>query len=334
MALPDIRRTRAGYVFLAVVLGQILLISAQVGARGGGHALQAVVVGAFARGAAGRSAPPWTPSGAPGTATSGCTASRRRIDELTSRLAAAQLTIAEQRALVNRSHDLEALLGLRDRSSLSTLAVDVIAAGATPDFRTLTIDRGTADGVRQDMAVIAPDGVVGRVVVPGERAAKVQLLLDRNAAAGAIIERSRAQGIAVGGGDDRLRLEYVPAEADIVVGDTVLTSGIDGIFPKGFVIGRVESADRSGGAYRRIVVAPAVDFRRLEDVLVVLTPPPNRRTGDGSVGVKGAWIVLASLAALALQTTLARLFPGPVAVDLVLVVVVYVALSSGPWPAC
>ena len=94
-------------------------------------------------------------------------------------------------------------------SKLKTAAAEIIGAAATPDFRTVTIDKGTRDGLRADMAVIAPAGVVGRVVVPSLRAAKVQLLVDRNAAAGALIERSRAQGVVVGGGDDRLRLEYV-----------------------------------------------------------------------------------------------------------------------------
>ena len=83
------------------------------------------------------------------------------------------------------------------------------------------------------MAVIAPAGVVGRVVVPSARAAKVQLLIDRNAAAGALIERSRAQGVVVGAGDERLRMEYVSELADVVVGDVVVTSGIDGIYPEG-----------------------------------------------------------------------------------------------------
>jgi rod shape-determining protein MreC len=128
------------------------------------------------------------------------------------------------------------------------------------------------------MAVIAPAGVVGRVVVPSLRAAKVQLLIDRNAAAGALIERSRAQGVVVGAGDELLRLEYVSEIADVAVGDVVVTSGIDGIFPKGFIIGRVEALDRSGRAYRRIAVRPAVDFSSLEEVLVVLTPTPARET--------------------------------------------------------
>src|SRR5207237_4332947 len=133
------------------------------------------------------------------------------------------------------------------------------AAGATPDFRTVTIDKGTLDGVKANMAVIAPAGVVGRVVMPTTRAAKVQLLIDRNAAAGALVERSRAQGVVTGGGGDRLRMDYVSEVADVRVGDLVVTSGIDGIYPKGYVIGQVESVEKSGNSYKTIIVKPAVD---------------------------------------------------------------------------
>jgi len=122
---------------------------------------------------------------------------------------------------------------------------------------------------------------VGRVVVPSRRAAKVQLLIDRNAAAGAIDERSRAQGVVVGAGDRRLQMEYVSEVSDIVVGDLVVTSGIDGIYPKGYAIGRVETVERAGGAYKRIVVKPAVDFSSIEEVLVVLTLGPGREATEG-----------------------------------------------------
>jgi rod shape-determining protein MreC len=125
------------------------------------------------------------------------------------------------------------------------------------------------------MAVISPAGVVGRVVLPSARAAKVQMLIDRNAAAGALIERTRAQGIVVGQGDS-LRMQYVPGTADVKPGDLVVTSGIDRIYPKGFVIGTVDVVDRGPGTYHEISVRPAVDFSRLEEVLVVLTPPPGR----------------------------------------------------------
>jgi rod shape-determining protein MreC len=164
---------------------------------------------------------------------------------------------------------------------LSTVAAEIIAAGATSEFRTITIDKGTTDGLRSDMAVLAPAGVVGRIVVPSARAAKVQLLVDHNAAAGALVERSRAQGVVVGEGEEKLRMDYVSEIADVVTGDVVVTSGIDKIFPKGFVIGRVEAVDKSGGLYKRITVRPAVDFKSLEEVLVVLTLSPAREAERG-----------------------------------------------------
>jgi len=153
---------------------------------------------------------------------------------------------------------------------------------ASPEFRTITIDKGTDDGLRTDMAVIAPAGVVGRVVMPSGRAAKVQLLVDRNAAAGALVERSRAQGVVKGVGEMRLELEFVSEAADVAVGDLVVTSGIEGIFPKGFTIGRVDTVEKSGPAYKRITVMPAVDFSALEEVLVVLTPTPAREAAEES----------------------------------------------------
>ncbi len=136
----------------------------------------------------------------------------------------------------------------------------------------MTIGKGTTSGLRPDMAVLSPEGVVGRVIVPSARAAKVQLLIDRNAAAGALVERTRAQGVAMGRGEETLQLDYVLGTSDVKVGDVVVTSGIDGIYPKGFVIGRIDYVERTGGAYRQIRIQPAANFMSLEDVLVVLTP--------------------------------------------------------------
>ena len=280
MALLDLRQ-RSGYLFLAVTLGQILLVSAQVNSKSGVPVIESVTFGIFSevqRGLSGgflglRSV--WT-------GYIGLRHVKAENDALKRDLAAAQVVVQEQRALVDRTRGLENLLGLRQQLKLNTVAAEIIGAAAAPDFRTLTIDKGTRDGVRADMSVIAPAGVVGRLVVPSLRSAKVQLLIDRNAAAGAIIERTRAQGVVVGGGDDRLRMEYVSEVFDIIVGDVVVTSGIDGIYPKGFVIGQVESIERAGGAYKRITIKPAVDFRSLEEVLVVLTPTPAREAAEGA----------------------------------------------------
>ncbi len=87
-------------------------------------------------------------------------------------------------------------------------------------------------------------------------------MIDQNAAAGALVERSRAQGIVVGTGVEMLRMNFVPVTADVKAGDTIVTSGVDGIYPKGFVIGKVEQVDNGNGIYKAIRVRPSVEFNR------------------------------------------------------------------------
>ena len=111
--------------------------------------------------------------------------------------------------------------------------------------------------------------------MPARRASKVQLLIDRDAAAGAIVERTRAQGVVVGTGTDRFRLDHVPGAADIQVGDQVVTSGIEGIYPRGFLIGQIESINWQSGEFASVVIRPAVEFSALESVLVVLGTPSS-----------------------------------------------------------
>ncbi len=279
MALQDIRQ-RSGYLFLAVMLGLVLLISAQVNSRSGVPVLESVTSGIFSEvqrvlsGGVSGVRRLW--SGYVGLRNL-----RAENEELKRQLAAAGIASQEQRALADRARGLEKMLELRDRVDLRTTAAEIIGAAAMPDFRTLTIDKGTRDGLGPDMAVIAPAGVVGRLVTPSARSAKVQLLIDRNAAAGAIVERTRAQGVVVGGGNERLQMQYVSEASDVAVGDVVVTSGIDGIYPKGFIIGRVETVEKNGPAFKRIVVKPAVDFSQLEEVLVVLTPTPAKEAAAG-----------------------------------------------------
>ena len=276
MALLDVRQ-RTRYLFAAVVIGDIIAISAQVNTRRGVPLIEAVTFGAFAevqRAAAG--------------ATGGLRGGWHRYvalrqvgrenEQLKQELADLRVRLQQEQALAKQSRTLEALLDLRSHTALSTAAASVIAGGASPDFRTMTIDKGTRAGLGPDMAVIAPAGVVGRVIMPGAFASKIQLLIDRNAAAGVIDERSRAQGIVVGTGLARLKMDYVPSSADVKVGDRVVTSGIDGIYPKGFVVGQIESMQRGTGEYSAILVRPAVDFSTLETVLVVLAPsaPSNQ----------------------------------------------------------
>lgn len=270
MALPAIR-PRGGYLFVAVLIGHILLISVQVTTRAGVPLLQAAVFGTLAEmqraGAA-------MVDGA-GSVWSGYVALwgvRAENAALRAQNDALRVQIQQQVSIAGESQRLHELLQLKDAARVTTLAADVVGGSVSPDFRTVTIGLGALDGIAADMAVIAPEGVVGRVVLTGPYVAKVQLLIDRNAAALVLVDRTRAQGIALGGQDGLLGLEFVSPTAELAEQDLVVTAGMDGIYPKGFVVGRVETVEKSGGAYRRITVRPAVDFTRLEHVLVVTGP--------------------------------------------------------------
>jgi rod shape-determining protein MreC len=279
MALVDFRQ-RTGYMFVAVTIAHIILISAQVNTRRGVPMLEAVTFGVFAE--VQRASTSVIEGVQHGWENYFALQQvRRENEQLRHENGQLQVQLQEERALSTQTRSLQQLLELRQRTSLSTTAASVIAGGASPDFRTFTIDKGTGDGLRPDMAVIAPTGVVGRIIMPSARASKVQLLIDRNAAAGAIVERSRAQGVVLGTGSDKLKFEYVPGAADVQVGDRVVTSGIDGIYPKGFAIGQIESIHKGAGVFSAIVVKPVVEFSSLEEVLVVLTPPVATG-GEGS----------------------------------------------------
>jgi rod shape-determining protein MreC len=273
MAILDIRE-RTGYLFIAVTLAHVILISAQVNTQRGVPLLEAVTFGVFAelqRGASmvvGGTQETWEDYFA-------LQQVRSENEQLRQELSRLQVDLQQERAVSRQTQTLQQMLQLRGATPLETAAALVIGSGASPDFRTITIDKGTSDGLRPDMAVIAPAGVVGRIIMPSARAAKVQLLIDRNAAAGALIERTRvgaAEGVVEGTGG-QLRMNYVSSAADVQVGDVVVTSGIDGIYPKGLRIGQIESVLRGAGQYSQIIVRPAVDFGSLEAVLVVTSAP-------------------------------------------------------------
>jgi len=274
MAIADIKQ-RPGLVLGGAILLHVVLISAQVNTASGLPVLQVVTFGSFSEVQRGTMA---VVNGVRGL-WSGYIALQRVEEEnnaLKHELQSLQITLQQERAEAQRTDNLRQLLELRERANLDTVAAEVIAGAASPDFKTVTIDKGSSDQLATDMAVISPAGVVGRVILPSRRASKVQLLIDRNGAAGALIERTRVQGVVVGIGDGMLRMQYVPGTADVKTGDLVVTSGIDGIYPKGFVIGTIDHADRGVGAYHEIVIRPAVDFSRLEEVLIVRTPPASR----------------------------------------------------------
>jgi rod shape-determining protein MreC len=268
----DIRR-RTGYLLLAIMVGHVILISAQVQSKSGVRVLEAVAFGAFSRVQLGAAT---IVNGVRNTWGNyvGLRGVRAENEALRARLSELEVRLQEQRALAARSAQLQQLLDLKTSATLPTIAAEVIGGNPNPGMRTITIDRGSTDGVRANMAVLAARGIVGRIMgEPAAHAARVQLIIDRDAAAGAIVERSRAGGM-IGGVevDPPLRMEFVSNLSDVKPGDAVVTSGVDGIYPKGYAIGHVEKTERGTGLYLAITVRPAVDFSSLEEVLVVLVP--------------------------------------------------------------
>jgi rod shape-determining protein MreC len=271
---PSATRPRIGLLFLAVVVGHVILISTQVQSRAGVPVLESVTFGTFARlqqgtaGAVRSVRDTWRSYG-------DLRGVRRENDALRARVAELEIKMQEQRTLISEAERLQALLALKPAVTTPTLAAQVIAGYTDAGMMTVTIDKGTADGVLENMAVLAPTGMVGRVIGPlAAHAARVQLIIDENAAAGAVTERARAGGMVVGQrGDPPLRMELVSNLADVQPGDLVVTSGADGIYPKGFNIGRIEQSERGAQLYRNITVRPMADFRALEAVLVVLREP-------------------------------------------------------------
>jgi rod shape-determining protein MreC len=267
MALLDIRQ-RVGWLFLTVTVMHLILISAQVQSRRGVPMLEEAIFGTMAEvqrvatGGIGEARGFWQ-------SYVNLRETGRENESLKQRVSQLEVALQRERALAGQTKVLQEMLDLKTETPFATTPAMVIASAASPEFRTMTLDKGSSQGLAADMAVLAPAGVVGRVVLPTPRAAKVQLIIDRNAAAAGLVERSRAQGVVIGTGTDQMRFEYVPGTADLKVGDRVVTSGMDGIYPKGFVLGQIESIQRSAGEFSNVLIRPAVNLSALETVLVV-----------------------------------------------------------------
>jgi rod shape-determining protein MreC len=165
---------------------------------------------------------------------------------------------------------LEGLLELKRQVALPVIGARVIAYDPSLWSRCALIDQGKAQGVKNGLPVLAPEGIVGRVVETYPQYAKVMLIVDRKSGADAMVQRTRVRGILQGKGGNRCSLDFVPKSADVQVGDLVLASGLGGIYPKGLVFGKVTEANKKNpGVFQEIEVTPTVDLSVLEEVLVV-----------------------------------------------------------------
>ncbi|BCR04367.1 cell shape-determining protein MreC [Desulfuromonas versatilis] len=180
----------------------------------------------------------------------------------------AELVALEEVRLANER--LRKLLEFRDREQLSALPAQVIAEDAASWFRTVIIDKGTDDGIREGLPVVVAEGAVGRIIRASAHDARVLLITDASSAVASLVQRNRTRGISRGRGDS-LTLEFALRQADLEVGDLVISSGTGGVFPKGVPIGTVTRVAREEyGLFQSVSIAPAVDFARLEEVLVLI----------------------------------------------------------------
>ena len=180
------------------------------------------------------------------------------------------LRVLEGNEAVLANQRLERLLDMKKSIKAPTIAATVIGEDVTSWFRTLVISRGSSSGIREGMAVISADGVVGQTVKVSSSTSRVLLLTDHASGISATIQRSRARGVVKGKGEMLCSLEFTTREEDVKVGDTVITSGIGGLFLKGLPIGEVTMVKRGEyGIFQTVSIRPAVNLPHLEEVLVV-----------------------------------------------------------------
>lgn len=188
---------------------------------------------------------------------------RRQLEEYKQR----QVHFQEAQEALTR---LEGLLDLKRQVALPVIGARVLAYDPSLWSRSAIIDQGKAQGVKEGLPVLAPQGIVGRIVEVYPQYSKVMLIVDRKSGADAMVQRTRVRGVLKGKGGNRCSLEYVPKNADVQVGDLVLASGLVGLYPKGLVFGKVTAANKKNpGVFQEIEVTPNVDLSTLEEVLVV-----------------------------------------------------------------
>src|SRR5260221_3285492 len=236
----------------------------------------------------------------------------RQLQEEVARLQMEQVRLKQD---ADQARRLQALMDFKEKFVSKTVAAQVIGTSGTEQSKVITIDKGKRDGLKPDMAVITPNGIVGKIKEVYPLSSQVLLVNDHESGAGVILESSRLQGILKGTSLGELQISDVMSDEKVEAGEHVITSGGDRIFPKGLSVGTVSNAvaDRDNDPFLVIKIKPAADLNRLEEVLVITETAEAQRAASGAAPVRAADILSQRLPSIPKQDANAPKIPGATA---------------------
>jgi len=218
----------------------------------------------------------------------GVRAENRQLKEQIEQMRLEQVRLSEDAAQARR---LQNLLAFKEQFIAKTVAAQVIGSSGSDLSRIVYIDKGEDSGIKRDMAVMTADGIVGKVLLVYPSESQVLLISDQSSGVGAILEKSRLQGVLRGAPNGEVTLERVMSDEQVQPGETVLTSGGDQIFPKGLPIGSVTKVAPGKDLFLNIKIKPAADLSKLEEVLVLVEKQERQSFADVHERVRAADIL-------------------------------------------
>ncbi len=210
-----------------------------------------------------------------------------------------------------QAHRLQALLGFKEQFIEKTLPAQVIGSSGSEQSKSIYIDKGSRDGLKPDMAVITADGIVGKVLRVFRTTSQVLLINDQTSGVGAVLEKSRLQGVLRGSAAGEVILEKVMSDETVDQGERVITSGGDQIFPKGLPVGSVTKVSQGAELFLNIRIRPSADLNRLDEVLVITQQEEREPVVSDGTRVRAADILAQRLPSVPEKPAGASNVPAP-----------------------